>query len=304
MTKNRIWTVIAILALLSATVGYGANLADGGGSPYELPDPIPPHVPAELLVQFASQIDPDQADSLGAAEGYTVLSVNQHLNIYRVQVNGDLQELWTTLSKSPVVRAVQPNYYVYALPVPNDPYYRDGDTLGISFSSLADLNDYQRWYLGPDMLNAEAAWDITTGRTDVVIAVIDSGVDLDHPDLAANIWVNPGEVSGNGTDDYGNGFVDDVNGWDFFSNDNNPNPDLGNNVDDDGNGKADDVASHGTEVGGVAAAIGNNGNSIAGAAWNSKVMALKVFTDDWGPPPPMLSTPLPTRPTTGPRSLT
>ena len=111
-------------------------------------------------------------------------------------------------------------------------------------------------------------------------------------------------MSGNGTDDDGNGFVDDVNGWDFFSNDNNPNPDLGNNVDDEGNGKADDVASHGTEVGGVAAAIGNNGNSIAGAAWNSKGMALKVFTDDGGPPPPMLSTPLPTRPTTGPRSLT
>ena len=96
-------------------------------------------------------------------------------------------------------------------------------------------------------------WDFATGNGNAVIAIIDDGVQLAHPDLAGRIFVNPGEIPGNRVDDDGNGRVDDVNGWDFFNNDNDPNPIL-------------TAASHGTAVAGVAAAQGNNALGGSGPA--------------------------------------
>ena len=113
-------------------------------------------------------------------------------------------------------------------------------------------------------LDALEAWEITTGSRDVVIGVIDSGVDINHPDLAANIWVNPGETPNNGIDDDGNGFVDDVNGWDFYDNDNTPN---------DGNG-------HGTHVAGTIGAVGNNNLGIAGVNWEVSILPLRFLGND------------------------
>lgn len=109
----------------------------------------------------------------------------------------------------------------------------------------------------PNMLEA---WDITIGSRDVAIAVIDTGVDLQHPDLAANIWTNPGEIPGNGVDDDGNGFIDDVNGWDFGESDNNP----------------DDVQGHGTAVAGTLGAVGNNGIGVAGVNWDVSIVPIKI----------------------------
>src|SRR6185369_4596951 len=92
-------------------------------------------------------------------------------------------------------------------------------------------------------VRATSAWDISLGNPNVVIAIIDDGVQWDHPDLAANIFVNPGEIAGNGIDDDNNGFIDAVHGWDFYSHDNNPAP-------------ADDDDNHGTALAGVAAGVG------------------------------------------------
>jgi len=111
-------------------------------------------------------------------------------------------------------------------------------------------------------IDAPEAWDISTGSSSLVVGVIDTGVDWTHPDLAANMWTNPGEIAGNGIDDDGNGFVDDVHGYDFVNNDGNP-------MDDH---------YHGTHVAGTIAAAGNNGTGVTGVSWNTQIMALKFLS--------------------------
>jgi subtilisin family serine protease len=122
-------------------------------------------------------------------------------------------------------------------------------------------------------VRALKAWDITLGSPDITIAVLDDGVQRDHPDLAENIFNNPGEIPGNGVDDDGNGFTDDVNGWDFSNNDNDPSPFIG--LDDPPDG---DV--HGTAVAGVAAARGDNGKGGSGACLRCTILPVKIFNAD------------------------
>lgn len=109
-------------------------------------------------------------------------------------------------------------------------------------------------------VNAPRAWSLSSSNSDVIIAIIDSGVDLDHPDLNEKLWLNSDEVPGNGLDDDENGFVDDVCGYDFWYNDPDPNDDHG----------------HGTQVAGVAAAATDNGIGIAALGWDSALMPLKT----------------------------
>ena len=125
--------------------------------------------------------------------------------------------------------------------IPNDPLYNS------------------QW--GIPATKIDVVWNTTTGDSTAVIAILDTGVDWQHPDLAANIWQNKQEIPGNGIDDDGNGLIDDVRGWDFINNDNNP-------MDDN---------SHGTHVAGIAAAVGNNGIGIAGVNWKARIMPIKVF---------------------------
>ena len=131
----------------------------------------------------------------------------------------------------------------------------------------------QQWHLqntgqggGTTGADAElvAAWDVTTGSPDVVIALIDDGVVQSHPDLAPNLWTNPGEVAGSGIDGDHNGFVEDVHGWDFVRNSNDINP-IG------------DRDSHGTSAAGVAAARGGDGSGVTGACQRCRILPVKIF---------------------------
>ncbi|ETX07801.1 MAG: hypothetical protein ETSY2_09085 [Candidatus Entotheonella gemina] len=244
----------------------------------------PAYMPGELLVKFRSHMSREQIAAFNVTQGATILGHHQTLDIYRLQVRGDRLAKAAAYHSSPVVEWAQPNRIFYPGLVPNDPFYQDFE---------GTLTDLQKWYFGVENLNAEEAWDLTTGRPDVVVAIIDTGVGLDHPDLADNIWVNSEEIPGNDQDDDNNGFVDDINGFDFCSGpfnigqlcsgtDNDPRPERGDGIDNDGDGFTDDNVSHGTLVAGAAAAIGDNDALGAGAAHQVQLMALKVFVDDGG----------------------
>lgn len=150
-----------------------------------------------------------------------------------------------------IVAYAGPNRVGRLFSTPNDPYY-----------------DYQ--YHWP-LIGADKAWDQNTGSTNVTVAVIDSGLDMDHEDLAGKVWTNSLEVAGNGADDDNNGYIDDVHGWDFMDADSNPDP-TGDITD------TSDVGSvcHGTHCAGLVGAETNNGIGVAGHDWNCKIMPLKI----------------------------
>lgn len=184
------------------------------------------------------------------------------------------------LSGLSFVAQSEPNYrYKMTATNPNDPKFVDGTQW-----ALKQVSDHD--------IDAPEAWDIETGSSDTVVAVIDSGVDTDHPDLANNIWHNPGESGGgkesNGIDDDGNGYVDDYQGWDWVTSynnapaDNDPNPEP-DGINNDGWYGVDDGVTHGTHVAGIIAAETNNGVGVAGVCWTCKIMALRVLDDEgWG----------------------
>lgn len=129
----------------------------------------------------------------------------------------------------------------------------------------------QQWYL--EAIHARDGWSTVTGSRDIIVAVVDSGVDITHQDLRENIWKNPGEIPGNGTDDDQDGFVDDVHGWNFVAS----GPDLQPQT---SAGGPEEAFVHGTAVASMIAAKGNNGIGIAGVAWHARLMPLVVLDED------------------------
>ncbi len=210
----------------------------------------PVSVPNELLVKFKA-----------STPNSLMRDANRAMRADMVEQLGDLH--WqrvrlpegTTLEKAMAgyrglegVEYVQPNFYYHLLATPNDPLFTNTGM----------------WGLG--MISAPSAWDLTTGNSAVVVADIDTGMLLNHEDLAPNLWVNSGEIANNGIDDDGDGFIDDVNGWDFFYNDSNPNDDPGG------------PGGHGTHTAGTIGAAGNNALDVVGVNWSVKIMPIKIYS--------------------------
>ncbi len=235
-------------------------------------------VPGEILIGFEGEI-PAAFRAQGAASAIelagnrfldlelTAGKTLQHLSAkagrperlatrWTLGPGTDVLEAVGRLTGEPGVAYAEPNYILTAAITPNDPQFDDlwgmhnmGQTGGVA---------------GAD-IDAPEAWGINTGSGNIVVGIIDTGVNYNHEDLAANIWTNPGEIAGNNIDDDGNGYVDDVRGWDFVNNDNDPKDDN----------------KHGTHVAGTIGAVGNNGVGVAGVNWNVQIMPLK-FLDNRG----------------------
>ncbi len=186
------------------------------------------------------------AQVLAARPLFTLARVSSEANldgIYRLDLapGSDVLQAAEALSTNAAIEWAEPDYLAYPTAIPNDPQY--GSQWGLT------------------QIGAPAAWNLTTGSSSVSIALLDSGLDFSHPDLASKIWTNPGEIAANGLDDDNNGYIDDLHGWDFVNSDNTP-------ADDNG---------HGTQTAGVAGAATDNGIGIAGVCWDCSLLPVKVM---------------------------
>ena len=228
------------------------------------------YTPGQLIVKFEDGMGPDagflKAHNVSSAKKILKADKNESKTaksfkkfgidrIYLVDLSSksDLVKKMKDLNDDPKVEYAGPNYIYHTTEIPNDP----------SFDELWGLhNTGQSGGTDDADIDAPEAWDIHTGSNDVVIAVIDTGVDYNHPDLSANIWTNLGEIAGNGIDDDGNGYTDDIHGYDFVNNDGDP-------IDDN---------DHGTHCAGTIGAVGDDGMGIVGVNWDVRIMPVKFLS--------------------------
>jgi subtilisin family serine protease len=237
--------IVASFALLLLGLPAGAGAAEPGG-------PTAPGSASvtRVIVRFdADASSQERADMRAAADVKRDATLPvRGLELVDPEPGIRVAAAVADLERMDGVVYAEPDHVVRQTVVPNDP-----------------LLSYE-WDMSA--IGAPEAWDVTTGSAQVTVGVVDTGIDATHPDLAPNLWTNPGESGGgretNGLDDDGNGRIDDVHGWDFVDHDAQP---------QDGNG-------HGTHVSGTIAARGNDATGVAGLNWSSAIMPLRVLGDD------------------------
>jgi len=234
-------------SIASALVAVMLLLGSVSGQQQPAPDTF---VAGELLVKFNPGMNAAQRNNILSGRRAARIRRFASLDIEHIRVPQGLsvQAAIDALRSIPGVMLVQPNYKRHAIqsvaPPPNDPSWLDGSLWGLL------------------KIQAQEAWtNFTPGDGSVVVAGIDTGIDYTHPDLAANMWHNPGEIPDNGVDDDGNGYVDDVYGIDTVNHTSDPFDDQG----------------HGTHTAGTIAAVGNNGQGVTGVSWNTKLLACKFL---------------------------
>jgi subtilisin family serine protease len=207
-------------------------------------------VPRSIIVKYSNNLSSTSSritSSIGAIRTNSVKPIK--LEQIELKPYQNVSKTLETVKNMPGVEYAEPDYLVKAISIDSN-----------SYEHPERYDSQLSW--GLLMIDAPGAWQITQGNSNVVVAIIDSGVDYNHPDLKENMWVNPGEVPNDGIDNDKNGYVDDVNGWNFADNDNDPYDNI----------------YHGTHIAGI---TGANGNSeVSGVSKILKIMAIKFISGD------------------------
>ena len=217
--------------------------------------------PFSVLVRFDIAADPAAIERAIAMVDGRVLEVYDLVpGLVHLEIGVPVDRAIAALNQVKCVRYAEPDWVCKTSGVPNDPNF--GNLWGMRNTGQTVNGD--PGVSGADS-RAHLAWDSFTGSPSFVVAIIDDGTSRTHPDLAANIWSNPGEIAGDGIDNDTNGYVDDTWGYDFYQRDSDPT----------GTG-------HGTHTAGTVGAVGNNGVGVAGVMWNCKLMALRFIGANGG----------------------
>ena len=210
------------------------------------------YAPGELVVRYRSGTKRAAKVSVRRDLGAGLLEPTsmKGLEVLDLPAGTSVTEGVQLAQSLPQVEYAEPNFALSAAANPNDPMFNDMWSLGLASGNGQSSG-----------IGTPRVWNLTTGSPNVTVAIVDSGVDGSHPDLAPNMWSNPGETPGNGTDDDSNGLVDDTRGWDWVASDSDPSDELG----------------HGTHVAGIIGARGNNNLGVAGVSWDVRLMPLRVL---------------------------
>lgn len=230
---------IGLLILVMLVAAFGGQAA--GETPTASPNPAQRYTPGVVWARLPAEAA-SSAEQAQEWEGHPILATLQGAPAWvRLAVPRGQEESVAQALREAYGVAAEPEYFVHAQGTPSDPKF--GDQWGLT------------------KIRAPLAWDVLSGDGSLVIAILDTGADLNHPDLQGNLWQNFGEIADNGVDDDGNGYVDDRWGWDVIRWDGTPQDDHG----------------HGTHVAGIVGAVGNNGVGVAGVLWRCRLLPVKVL---------------------------